>query len=224
MLTDKLIVELWSQFFTAGLIFGGARTASDIYSVNKIFKRGTMITQLLKLLPLISGFFEDNCEMWGVRITQALMKMPDQPVHCNALSHLLEPADANLLGPDGLDFLLQNQEKIPLTDEKALKEVKKELTRLTAIKGKKLQRNLDCSAQNREIELLKKYIRECTRPNGVIKAFYSTEQKEYQRHRIAVKRMLDKAKRDCPAAYHYVKAHLQTGVNFFWSSEELKQR
>jgi hypothetical protein len=183
-----------------------------------------MTSQPLKLLPLISRFLEDSCEMWGVRIIRALMKMPDQPVHCNALSILIEPADANLLSPDALNFLLQNQEKIPLTDEKALHEVRQELSRLTAIKAEKRHQDLDFSAQKREIEQLNKYLRECTRPNGDIKAFYSTEQKEYQRHRIAVKRMLDKAKRKCPTAYRYIKAHLQTGVNFFWSSEELNQR
>lgn len=181
-----------------------------------------MITNSLKQMPRIAGFFDANCEMWGVRVITALIQMPDKNVHCIALSHQVEPAENRYLGPHGAEKLIQNLEKLPMTDVKTLREVDRELNRLISIKAELKSAGQDFSEQDREIEQLIKYRKECTRPNGTIKDFFCVENREYQRHRSAIKRLLDKAKKECPEAYYYVKSHLQMGIYFYWSSEKLK--
>jgi hypothetical protein len=182
-----------------------------------------MLPANLKPLPRISSFLETNCEMWGVRVVLALIEMPDSMVHCIALSHQIEPVESDVLGEKGTDYLIQNLEKIPMTDFRTLKDVDKELNRQIKIKAERMNLGLKVTAQNRLIKQLICYRKETTRPNGSIRDFYSVEMKEYQRHRSAISRLLNKAKLECPEAYYYVKTHLMSGIYFYWSSKSLKQ-
>jgi hypothetical protein len=183
-----------------------------------------MLPVNLKPLPRIHSFFEANCAMWGVRVILALIEMPDRMVHCIALSHQIEPVENEVLGEKGADYLIQNLEKIPMTDVRALKQVDKELNRQLKIKAERMHLGLDVSAQDEAIFHLIRYRKETTRPNGSIRDFFSVEMKEYQRHRAAITRLMNKARRECPEAHYYVKAHLLSGIYFYWSSKELQLR
>lgn len=181
-----------------------------------------MLVQRLKPMPRISRFFEDNCEMWGARVIGALRALPDRMVHSIELCHYLEPPEENGEFPfDRVDYLINHQSVIPRTDDKALREVDKEMVRLVGIKAERQNRGLDISEVERDLQMLSDYRRENTRPNGRIRNFGDETTKTYQRHMTAIRRLLEKAKAECPEAYYYVKAHLLTGIYFFWSSEDL---
>jgi hypothetical protein len=183
-----------------------------------------MNPDLLRPVPHISGYLKANCEMWGVKIVLALIQMPDQMVHCIALSHHLEPEESKSVPAGKVDRLIRDLDKIPMTDDKTLREVDRQINRLIGIKAEKLKLEQDCSDLDAELDALVSYRKQTTRPGGAIRHFYSVEQKEYQRHRAAVSRLLEKAKKECPEAYHYIKSHLLTGTWFFWSSDELTPR
>ena len=143
-------------------------------------------------------------------------------VHSIELCHYLEPPEESREYPfDRADYLINHQSVIPRTDDKALREVDKEIVRLIAIKAERQSEGLDVSDIERDLQMLSDYRRENTRPNGRIRNFGDDATKTYQRHMIGIRRLMEKARQECPEAYYYVKAHLLTGIYFFWSSEDL---
>jgi len=181
-----------------------------------------MLVHCLRPLPRISRFFEDNCDMWGARVIGALWALPDRMVHSIELCHYLEPSEESGEFPfNRADYLIKHQSAIPRTDTWALREVDKEIDSLIGIKAARQSKGLDVSDLERDLQMLSDYRRENTRPDGRIKNFGDEANKTYQRHMTGIRRLLEKAKADCPEAYYYVKAHLLTGTYFFWSSEDL---
>lgn len=181
-----------------------------------------MSNQGIQFTRCISRFLENNRDLWGARIICALRSMPDTNIHCIDLSHLLEPPeDCSKTSPVNMEYLLKSQANIPRIDDRALREIDKEIKRLTALKTKWISLGKDVKELETELTKLIDYRLENTQPNGRIRNFNTQSTQTYQRFRKAINRLMDKALQECPDAYHYLKAHLQTGIYFFWSSEEL---
>lgn len=170
--------------------------------------------------PRVSAFLQKHCDRWGAKIVTVLQMYPDEPVHVLQLSHLIEPPDYGMYGQKQVDRMLLETENIPQTDRITLKQVDTELNRLVKIKAYRLEAGLDCSDLDFKIEVLAAYHRATTRPNGTIKNFRSSADREYQRHQAAVKRLLAKAKKECPEAWAYLTSHLKMGMYFTWLSDD----
>jgi hypothetical protein len=194
---------------------------ADLY-VTIMNKRDDMSNQSIQFTPCISRFLENNRDLWGARVICVIRTMPDTKIHCIDLSHLLEPPEyISKTSPTNMDSLLKSQATIPRIDDRALREIDKEIKRLTALKIKWISTGKDIKELEIELTKLKAYRLENTQPNGRIRNFNTQSTQTYQRFKKAIKRLMDKALQECPDAYHYLKAHLQTGIYFFWSSVEL---
>jgi hypothetical protein len=181
-----------------------------------------MLINRLKPKPCISRFFDNNCGMWGAQVIGVLRAFPDKMIHSIELSHYVEPPEGCIeCNPDQADYLVRYESAIPMTDDRTLRQIDAEIIRLVSIKAEKQNLGLDVSDLEAELEMLQDYHRQCTRPNGKIRSFRTGSFQAYQRHMSGIRRLLIKAKAECPEAYYYVKAHLLTGINFCWSSQDL---
>jgi len=170
---------------------------------------------------LVSDFLHKNRKRWGTKIVLALQKIPNEPVHVLQLSHLIEPPEYGKFSFEQVERMIKKQEKIPQTDGTTLRQVNNEINRLVKMKANRLEMGVDCTDIITVLEQLVRYREETTRPNRSIKNFRLENGHEYQRHQSAVKRLLQKAKRKCPEAYHYIRSHLKMGTYFIWLSDSV---
>ncbi len=170
--------------------------------------------------PRVADFLERHSKRWGAKVVILLQSMPDRPVHVLAISLLIAPPEGGSLSYAQVERLIRQNEAIPQTDAVTLKQVNNELNRLIKIKAWREAAGLPRDGgMEAAIDMLCAYHRETTRPNGMIKNFRLETEREYQRHRAAVRRLLKKAKLECPEAYRCIRSHLKTGTWFTWSSD-----
>ena len=170
----------------------------------------------------VSAFLQKHGKRRGTKIINVLQSMPNEPVHVLQLSHLIEPPEFGSYSYGQVERLLLKAEELPQTDVKTLKQIDKEINRLVAMKANRMETGADCTDIITVLGQLVRYRDETTRPNGSIKNFRLEEGREYQRHQSAVKRLLKKAKRDCPEAYDYIRSHLKMGTYFTWISDSVR--
>jgi len=168
--------------------------------------------------PHVNAFLEKHSKRWGVKIIRVLLAAPDEPVQALKLTHLIDPPAYEKLSFVQAERLLNRTEDIPQTDGITLKQVNDEMNRLIKVKAHMMEAGISTDTEDFIIEMLAAYHRETTRPNGTIKNFRTANEREYQRHQAAIKRLLSKAKKECPEAYAYITAHLKTGLYFKWDT------
>jgi hypothetical protein len=171
-------------------------------------------------MPRVDAFLQKHKDRWGVKIVSVLQNYPDEPVHVLQLSHMIEPPAYQGLSPEQVDQLIFKADDIPMTDRTTLRQANRELNRQIKIKEARQKAGLPCDDQDFIIAWLIAYHKGTTRPNGTIKPFRGNAEKEYQRHQAAVRRLLDKAKIECPEAWGYITTHLKMGIYFAWLSDQ----
>jgi len=173
----------------------------------------------IKLKPSIRDFLDNHADWWGVKIVYLLFPKPEERFHVCRMSQILDPPDYPAWQLERLNRMLEHANGIPQTDYQTLRDIDKRLERLIATKAELMTAQLDYAYIDKETDALVDYRNETTRPNGNIKNFRQDVHREIQRHRKAFLRLLKAALIECPEAYYYLKAHVQTGLYYMWISD-----
>ncbi|MDZ4182890.1 MAG: hypothetical protein U1B83_08445, partial [Candidatus Cloacimonadaceae bacterium] len=104
------------------------------------------------------------------------------------------------------------QQPVPLSDGKTLREVNRRLSILLGLRPMRHAVGEDNSRVDAEIAFLRNYLRECSRPGGIIRvAKPDDDRRHYQRLHAAVKRLQTKLRPAYPDCVELIKTHLQMG-------------
>lgn len=115
--------------------------------------------------------------------------------------------------------VLESENAIPMTDAKTLAAARKRANELIQDISNSEALGLDDKTAKTEYEALLLYIRNTTIPGGRIKSFHYATDREYQRLKQAVNRILVKAQAESPFAYAEIKKCLSTGYFCKWVEE-----
>lgn len=165
-------------------------------------------------LNCVYDFLAQHSKLKGAKALNILISMPERPVFCKALSMAVTPIDSKYTVSQ-LEHLIRMQEVIPMTDIKALSEVRKYVNKQTIIKAELTSNGMDTAEVDRKIQLCSKYISETTKPMG-IKKFDTDEKLSYDSITASIRRLLVTAEVECPEAAYNINQHLTTGKYFVW--------
>ena len=115
---------------------------------------------------------------------------------------------------------------IPMIDDKTRRDCMKEANKLIAriAVTRELGNEELAGKLQRDLDLLKKYLRETTMPGGKIKNFPDKSDREYQRIYQAINTILKKARAESPEVHAYLERHIKTGKTFAWVTRGLRKR
>ena len=161
----------------------------------------------------LESFLEKHHKRLGVKVLSILRDSVN--THFSPIEISLTIAQKGSLSP-----LLKNVSKadhpIAMTDKKTLKRIRIRARALIRSIKANTELGLDTTTLLAEFNALRDYIWTVTTPGGTIKSFNQPANKEYQRLRQAIKRILDIAKEESPLAYAEIKNCLATGYSWVW--------
>ncbi|MBW6513466.1 MAG: hypothetical protein K0B87_01785 [Candidatus Syntrophosphaera sp.] len=151
----------------------------------------------------------------GARLVESIL-----PVEGTSLAEVISPDPEFVLGVAQPRYTrgVLVERKVEMSDMRALADYIQCCERLK----KKIAADLElghereAASKQKEYEDILRHIREITHPGGGIKYFPSSDTKDYQRKFQAFKYLLRKLRISDPDVYHYLKDHVQTGVEFRW--------
>lgn len=156
-------------------------------------------------------------ELEGAKILNLLSSHPNRSLMNTVVELALTPP----LSVDEAEASVFHPAAIPMTDYQTLRELDKRLKRLFHLKAHYLAEQeanpgfdakTSPSPYDEEIEALRKYRKESTRPNGKLQSFPDEIRKAYRRHAAAIRRLFTKAeKAGHREAVEIVKRSLKPG-------------
>lgn len=164
----------------------------------------------------LHSYLAKNNNMTGVKVLSILIREPGTPMDVIELTLRLEYTTPNI---EPLVALLGSAfPDVPASDHKAICQYRQRIKQLIEQKARRIteDENADCADLDWEIDWLTKELRTVTRPGGGIKKLNPDKKKALDRYRIAVKRLLEKAKVENPPVYELIRKSLVCGKAFIW--------
>lgn len=161
----------------------------------------------------LEDFLREHCELVGAKLLKILISEPNTPLDAIELSLRYQTGKPELKGL--LCLLDQAFPPIPLSDSKAINAYKKRIRQLIAIKS---ETGLD-PALEEELSFITRELRRVTTPQGCVKQRFPEKERAYKRFYIALKRVLEIARKENPPVYDLVRRNLSCGLAFKWRDE-----
>lgn len=179
-----------------------------------VISRPRSVRELPLELANALAVFQD---MEGARLITCLAERPGIAYLPEDLVLWLDSGGYAVLYAAGEDH--KPEQPVPLSDGKALREVNRRLSILCGLRAMRQAVDQDNARVDAEIAFLRNYLRECSRPGGIIRVAGSDDRRHYQRLHAAVKRLLTKLRSGYPDCVELIKTHLQMGRIFCWTEE-----
>ena len=134
----------------------------------------------------------------------------------------INPGRSGLIGPDEFESGAHSpllESSIPIADEHCLREINRELGRLMRQREAALALRMDTTPLDGEIQALRRYLRECSYPDGRPRSFPSVNRRAAQSMSLSLKRFRERVTALDPELAVYMESHLGTSPQFIWISE-----